>query len=174
MNAASLPFVNLRAMEPEDLEMLYRIENMPDVWGVSNTNVPYSRYVLHEYIARASNDIYADGQVRFVIEDERADVVGLIDVVNFDPQHRRAELSVVVRRDCRRRGYASAAVSRVKDYALRVLHLHQLYAIVASGNGASMRLFGSMGFQSAGVLADWLYDGVDYSDACLMQCRLGK
>ena len=61
--------VRLRAMEPEDLDFLYAMENDKEVWDVGCTNVPYSRYVLHDYIANASNDIYADGQVRMVMED---------------------------------------------------------------------------------------------------------
>ena len=54
-----LPRVRLRAMEPEDLDILYRIENDMSLWDVGNTNVPYSRYALHDYIAHASHDIYA-------------------------------------------------------------------------------------------------------------------
>ena len=49
--------VRLRAMEPEDLDFLYAMENDKEVWDVGCTNVPYSRYVLHDYIANASNDI---------------------------------------------------------------------------------------------------------------------
>ena len=174
MKADNLPSVKLRAMEPEDLDMLYQIENTPEVWSVSNTSVPYSRYVLHDYIAHASNDIYADRQVRFIIETAAAETVGMIDVVNFDPQHCRAEVSVVIKCDYRRCGYASAALLQVKDYALHVLHLRQLYAIVASDNESSLRLFESMGFKRTGILRDWLFDGVDYVDAHLMQCLLGK
>ena len=42
----------LRAMEPEDLELLYQIENNPALWKVGVTNVPYSRYQLRDYLAR--------------------------------------------------------------------------------------------------------------------------
>ena len=61
--------VKLRAMEPEDLELLYHIENNRDLWKVGATNVPYSRYVLRDYIARATGDIYTDRQVRQIIEN---------------------------------------------------------------------------------------------------------
>lgn len=64
------PRVALRAMEPEDLDWLYAVENNREVWNVGNTNVPYSRYVLHDYIANATNDIYNDGQVRLIVENE--------------------------------------------------------------------------------------------------------
>ena len=42
--------VNLRAIEPEDLDLLYRIENDVRLWNVGTSNVPYSRYVLHDYV----------------------------------------------------------------------------------------------------------------------------
>ena len=74
--------VRLRAMEPEDLDMLYHIENDRSLWNVSATNVPYSRYALHNYIADAKNDIYIDGQVRLIIENEQQETVGVIDLVD--------------------------------------------------------------------------------------------
>ena len=71
----TLPKVALRAMEPEDLDMLYSIENNMELWCVGTANVPYSRYVLHDYIASSSGDIYADRQVRFVIVDDSGNTV---------------------------------------------------------------------------------------------------
>ena len=35
--------IHLRALEPEDLDMLYQIENNRELWSVGVTNVPYSR-----------------------------------------------------------------------------------------------------------------------------------
>ena len=46
-----LPEVTLRALEPEDLELLYHIENDDKLWNVGITNVPYSRFMLQEYSA---------------------------------------------------------------------------------------------------------------------------
>ena len=68
-----LPDIRLRAIEPEDLDLLYRIENDMSMWNVGTTNVPYSRYTLHDYIATSNDDIYADRQVRLVVEDSQAD-----------------------------------------------------------------------------------------------------
>ena len=33
--------IRLRAMEPEDLDVLYQIENNQKLWDVGTTNVPY-------------------------------------------------------------------------------------------------------------------------------------
>lgn len=84
--------IRLRALEPEDLDMLYEIENDRSLWNVGATNVPYSRYTLHDYIAHSRDDIYSDRQVRLIVENTDGEAVGIADVVNFDPQHMRAEL----------------------------------------------------------------------------------
>ena len=122
--------IKLRALEPEDLDLLYTIENDMSLWDVGITNVPYSRYVLHDYIAQAKDDIYSDRQVRLIVENEDGEVVGMADVVNFDPQHRRAELGIVIQKDFRHAGYAFAAVQEVLQYSLHILHLHQVYVII--------------------------------------------
>ena len=85
----NLPDIRLRAIEPEDLDLLYRIENDQRLWNVGSTNVPYSRYTLHDYIATSSDDIYADRQVRLVIENAAGETVGMADVVRFDPKDER-------------------------------------------------------------------------------------
>ena len=91
-NHQTLPKIKLRAMEPEDLDVLYKIENDTSLWGVGVTNVPYSRYTLHDYIANSVGDIYTDKQVRLMIDNEQGQTVGIIDITDFDPRHRRAEL----------------------------------------------------------------------------------
>ena len=75
------PQIVLRAIEPEDLDALYMIENNMELWNVGTTNVPYSRYMLHEYVAESAGDIYTDKQVRLMIENDRKEVVGIVDIV---------------------------------------------------------------------------------------------
>lgn len=165
--------VHLRAMEPEDLDLLYGIENDAELWDLGNTNVPYSRYVLHEFIANSTGDIYTDKQVRLIVENDEHEVVGLLDLVNFDPKHLRAEIGLVIERHQRRLGYAWAALNRLLDYARSTLHLHQLYVVIAVDNEPSLELFRKLGFVESGCLADWLYDGYRFSDAIVMQKVLG-
>ena len=129
--------MKLRAIEPEDLDLLYQIENNTELWQVGATNVPYSRYTLHDYIATSSDDIYADRQVRMVVENDEGACVGLADLVHFEPQHQRAEVGIVILPAYRRKGYGEQAIGKLADYALRVVHLHQLYAVVAANNKAA-------------------------------------
>ena len=166
---STLPTIRLRAVEPEDLDLLYRIENDQCLWAVGATNVPYSRYTLHDYIANSHDDIYADRQVRLIIENGEGETVGICDLVNFNPQHLRAEAGIVILSAFRRKGYATAAVGELSRYALSVLHLHQLYAVIGADNREALELFRRAGFGGEQRLHDWLSDGHHYHDAVLLQ-----
>ena len=42
--------IHLRAMEPEDIDFLYSIENKQEEWFLGSTNMPYSHDILRQYI----------------------------------------------------------------------------------------------------------------------------
>ena len=161
--------VTLRAMEPEDLDLLYRIENDQQLWALGDTNVPYSRYTLHDYIANSTGDIYADRQVRLIIENGEGQTVGLLDLMNFDPKHRRAEVGLVIELPERRQGYARQAMTLLHHYAKHTLHLHQVYAIISTDNTPAATLFRQQGYEQGLCLKQWIFDGHTYHDAILWQ-----
>lgn len=161
--------IKLRAIEPEDLDLLYRIENDVELWNVGTSNVPYSRYLLHDYVANAKNDIYTDRQVRMMVENSDGKIVGVVDLVSFDPANCRAEVGLIILNSYRRQGYGTAVLAQISDYALRILHLHQLYAYIDIENISSLKLFQKAGFVVASEIKDWLYDGVDFRDSLLVQ-----
>lgn len=163
----TLPSINLRALEPEDLDLLYLIENDQSLWNIGASNVPYSRYVLHDYIANTTSDIYSDKQLRLIIENDEGEAVGIADLVSFDPRHMRAEIGLVIISRYRNQGYGSAALSQLLKYSVEILHLHQVYCIVASSNEACKSVFQSFGFEASATLHDWLLEEEGYSDAIL-------
>ena len=87
--------IRLRAPEPEDLEVMFRFENATDVWEMSNTTGPYSRFQLKQYIEQTQNDLFADRQLRLMIENGNRQVVGIVDLCSFDPLHNRAEVGIM-------------------------------------------------------------------------------
>lgn len=169
MNCQKLPKIRLRAIEPEDLDYLYRIENDKRLWDVGETNMPYSRYALHEYVANCPTDIYTDKQLRLMILSPEGETVGMVDLMNFDPRHQRAEIGIVVDKLHRRCGYAQAAIEEIKNYSIEIIHLHQLYAIVSKNNAHSLGLFQQAGFEATVTLKDWLFNGEKFRDAILFQ-----
>ena len=160
----------LRAMEPEDLEVMYEMENDPQTWDVSNFTVPYSRFVLKQYIENAQCDMFADRQLRMMIV-RRADnaVVGTVDITDFVPLHARGEVGIGVRREFQGNGYAKEALDLLCEYLFGFLHLKQLVAHVATDNEGSLRLFSSGGFVECGVLKEWWRVGGRYKDVVLLQ-----
>ena len=77
--------IKLRAPEPEDLDCMFRFENIVDLWDISNTTGPYSRFHLKQYIEQTQNDLFTDRQLRLMIENSDRQVVGIVDICNFDP-----------------------------------------------------------------------------------------
>ena len=59
--------IYLRAVEPEDMDVMYEMENDPSMWDISIFTVPYSRYVLRQYIEGSQCDVFADKQLRLMI-----------------------------------------------------------------------------------------------------------
>lgn len=65
--------IKLRALEPEDIDFLYQLENEEALWEVSDTQLPFAKHLLQDYIRNAQQDIYEAKQYRYVIafEEER-------------------------------------------------------------------------------------------------------
>ena len=117
---------HLRAIEPEDLDLMYIIENDLRLWRHGNTTAPYSRYALHQYLNTTQNDIYKDSQVRFAI-----DHCGFLDITDFAPQHHRASIGIVLCPESQGQGLATQAINEAHIYA-RTVGIHQLWATVAT------------------------------------------
>ncbi|MEG2573479.1 MAG: GNAT family N-acetyltransferase [Bacteroides sp.] len=160
----------LRAPEPEDLDVMYRIENNPELWEVSSITSPYSRYVLKQYIQTSGNDIFMDRQLRLMIIRKRDElIIGSVDLTNFDPLHTRAEVGIVVMKEYRREKIAQQTLNLLAEYCFGYLHMKQLYAYIPVDNEESIRLFSSCGFVVCGTLKDWLRTEDSYKDAFLTQ-----
>jgi diamine N-acetyltransferase len=89
--------IYLRALEPEDLEFIYNIENDESIWEISHTQTPYSRFLIKQYLENAHQDIYEAKQLRLVIcEKETQNTLGLIDLFDFDPKNLRAGIGILL------------------------------------------------------------------------------
>ena len=162
--------IMLRPLEPEDIDLLYQWENDMELWEVSHTKTPFSRYILAEYIKNTTKDIYTTRQLRLVIENEESQSVGAVDLFDFEPFHLRAGIGILIHQEeDRQRGYAIDALKALARYAAESLGLKQLYANIASDNEASIRLFEKAGFKRAGVKKSWLKTPGGWKDELLVQ-----
>lgn len=163
--------IKLRALEPEDLELLYKWENNNEYWMISNTIAPFSRYTLKLYIENSHKTLFETGQLRLMIDSipDKA-TIGTIDIFDFDSYHKRAGVGILIAEEkYRRKGYASMALMCLTGYCFETLQLHQLYCNIIENNKESLELFKKAGFNEIGVKKDWIKTTNGYLDEKMFQ-----
>lgn len=163
--------INLRAPEPEDLEILYEWENNSSNWVISNTITPFSRFTLKRYLEDSHKPIFETGQLRLMIDHSPGKAtIGTIDIFDYDAFHSRAGLGILIaKEEYRRKGYASEALKCVIGYCFNTLQLHQLYCSILEDNCGSMDLFTKHGFKRIGIKKDWVKTKDGYLDEFMFQ-----
>lgn len=147
--------MKLRALELKDIDLLYAIENDEAIWASGNTNAPYSRYALEQYILTNLNDFYEDKQLRLVVEEDGTPI-GLIDLSNYNAQHQRAEVGIAILKDYQGKGSGTRALQEIARYSTKHLQIHQLYALVSEENIPAQKAFRKAGFEHTSTLKDWI------------------
>ena len=163
--------IKLRALEPEDLELLYEWENNDSYWVISSTITPFSRYILKKYLEDSHKNIYETGQLRLMIEYiPEKKTIGTIDIFDFDPFNKRAGLGILIAdENYRRKGFASMALTCLINYCFKTLQLHQLYCNILANNSESIELFNKQGFVKSGEKKDWIKTSEGYLNEYLFQ-----
>ena len=162
--------INLRALEPEDLEFLYQIENNESFWEISHTQTPFSKYILKQYLENAHLDIFEAKQLRLLIEEKSTKKqIGMIDLFDFNPTHKRAGIGILIHPEFQQNGFASEALSLLINYCFSILDLHQLFANITSDNSKSISLFTKHNFNKVGIKKDWILSEGKFKDEVLFQ-----
>jgi len=164
--------ISLRALEPLDAELLYRWENNQDLWPVSFTQIPFSKFILEEFTNAAHSDIYTNKQLRLMVnKTESGETIGIVDLFEFDPQHLRTGVGIYIHEAFRKTGCASECIELMKEYCFRTLLLKQLYVHINESNNASIALFEKADFEKSGLKKCWNKTGLNsYEDVWFMQC----
>ncbi|MDD5571994.1 MAG: GNAT family protein [Bacteroidales bacterium] len=163
--------IMLRAMEPSDIDFLYKLENDTSVWNISNTIAPFSKFLLEEFVTIAHADIYTTKQLRMMIDIlETSKTIGCIDLFDFDANNQRAGIGLIISDTSeRKKGYASESLEMTIKYSFDTLNLHQLYCNILSDNLPSLNLFKKFGFEIIGLKKQWIRCGNKWEDEFMLQ-----
>ncbi|MBI9054522.1 MAG: GNAT family N-acetyltransferase [Bacteroidales bacterium] len=164
--------IQLRAIEPNDLDLIYKWENNSTIWHLSNTLTPFSKDIIKQFIDNSHLDIFQAKQVRLMIEKVESDIttIGTIDLFDFDPIHKRAGIGILIAESKDRcKGYASEALEILIDYCFKILQLHQLFCNITTDNVDSINLFQKKGFKLIGTKKDWLLFSNGTKDEAMFQ-----
>ena len=165
--------IYLRALEPEDLDFIHDIENNQDIWEISNTITPYSKFLIKQYLEQAHKDIFEVKQLRLVICTTNDRAIGMIDLFDFDFKNRRAGVGVLIKDSVnRQKGYGKEALQLLMGYCKLHLDMHQLFCNISEDNIKSLKLFKNEGFEIIGLKKDWNYTNGSYKNEYLLQILL--
>jgi diamine N-acetyltransferase len=164
--------ISLRALEPSDADLLYRWENDQSLWPVSFTQVPFSKFILEEFVNTVHYDIYTNKQLRLManrLSDNKT--VGIIDLFEFEPQHLRCGIGIYINEAYRKSGCALECIELIRQYCFSTLLLKQLYVHVNESNAASIALFEKAGFEKNGLKKCWNKTGLNtFENVWFLQC----
>lgn len=163
--------VKLRALEPEDAELMYEAENDEAAWIYSDYLAPLSRELLSHYALTYDADPFRSGQLRLIIEMDETPV-GILDLFDISPRHLRAETGIYLLPKFRDLGLGTEALLSAKYFCRKRLGLHQLTATIAQANMAARICYEKAGFSSTGIRHDWLRLPEGYEDVEIFSCIL--
>lgn len=156
--------VVLRAMEPEDMEMLRGSLNDPAIERmVGGWSFPVSTYEQMKWYERVVGD---QRNVRMIIEDkETGEAVGMISLTNIDWKNRDAEYAIKLKPDApRKRGYGADSEFTLMRYVFEELQLHRLTGEVLAYNEASIAMTEKCGAKREGLKRQAVYKNGQYHD----------
>ena len=156
--------ITLRCAEPEDAGQIFLWENDRDIWRVSGTHVPYTRFQIEQFLL-GNNDLFSNKQLRLMIDlTESGQSIGCIDIFDYDGINQRAGLGILIDKAFRQQGYAKTALALCIEYLFKDVMLHQVYCSIDESNTESLQLFVGQGFELCGRRKEWLKTSEGYLD----------
>lgn len=156
--------VTIRPLEREDLKFVHGLDNNANIMRYWFEE-PYEAFV--ELQDLYNKHIHDQSERRFIV-DRDGESVGLVELVEIDHIHRRAEFQIIIAPEWQNRGYARLAAQLVMAYAFDVLNLYKLYLVVDMENIHARHLYARLGFTEEGVLRREFFVNGSYHDVTRM------
>lgn len=163
--------LKLRAVEPEDADLMFEAESDEEAWKYSDYLAPLSRELLRQYALTYDADPLRSGQLRMIIDIAGAPA-GILDIFDISVRNLRADTGIYILPHFRGNGVGTKSLEAAKEFCRRRLGLHQLTASIADANTAALRCYEKAAFIQTGSRPDWLRTPEGYQDILLLSCIL--
>ena len=149
--------LRLRALEPEDVDYVFALENDPTTWSSGTLLAPISRHTIAQMV-NVTPSIADSGQIRFVLYDHpHSEPLGLFDLFNIDLVNQNASVGLIIYPATHRNsGLGTEALALLEHYAFERVMLHSLYAEIISDNIPSLKLFLAANYEVIGTNRQWI------------------
>lgn len=112
--------------------------------------------------------IHDDTERRFIAEDNLNKSIGLVELLEIDYIHRKAEFAIIVAPEHQGKGLARAIIKSALHYAFAILNLNKVYLLVSEENKKAIHLYKDTGFTEEGRLIQEYFTGGEYMNAIRM------
>ena len=157
--------IHLRPLERSDLHFVHVLNNNDAIMRYWFEE-PYEAY--DELVALYDRHIHDQFERRFIVERSGGERIGLVELVEINHIHRRAEFQIIIAPSFQGHGYAKAATRVAIGYAFRVLNLHKVFLVVDKDNLAAGHIYQACGFSVEGELREEFFSNGRYRDALRM------
>ncbi|WP_372882763.1 spermidine N1-acetyltransferase [Psychromonas sp.] len=155
------PELFLRALERSDLRFIHDQVNNRSIMSYWFEE-PYESFdELEELYNRHIHD---NAERRFVVENKEKVLVGLVELIEIDYIHRRAEFQIIITPEHQGKGFARFCINKALDYSFTILNLHKVYLCVSIDNDKAIHLYEQCGFITEGHLVDEFFIEGKYRD----------
>lgn len=158
----------LRPLEREDLGFVHKLNNNANVMRYWFEE-PYE--TLIELTMLYDQHIHDQTERRFVVV-YNGESAGLVELVEINHIHRRAEFQIIIVPEHQGKGLATRAAQMAMDYGFGVLNLYKIYLVVDSENKNAIQVYKKIGFAVEGELIREFFVNGQYRNAirmCLFQ-----
>lgn len=157
--------VRLRAIEPADWET-YFAWNQDDEQArtLYFVPLPQSQEAVRRFADNAAVQGQDDDGFRFGIENKAGELVGDITVNDCNWRVGSLSYGLNIKREQRRKGYASEAVLLVLRYYFQEMRYQKVTVRIYSFNEPSIKLHEKLGFQQEGRIRRTVFTRGQYAD----------
>lgn len=160
--------VTLRAIEEDDLDLLHKWSNDPEIWyQLGGWHFPSSKDSLRQWFQGLKNDALNQ---RFAVEAPGVGLIGTANLVEIDWKNNHAFHGMMLGdKDIRGKGYGVDTIMTVMRYAFDELHLERLDGSMIEYNQVSLNIYlKRCGWKEEGRQRNWYFRKGRYWDRIIV------
>lgn len=147
--------INLRAVEPEDVDFIFECEADRQAARWSDYRAPFSKNQLLTYALTYDADPFSARQLRLIAEEQSGEKIGIVDFFEITEKDSKASLGILIHSSHRNEGYGEKTLLSAIEFAKSRLGLRKIVAEIAECNDKALKLFLKEGFRKLALLPSW-------------------
>lgn len=156
--------IELRAVEPEDVEFMFECEADPQAARWSDYSAPMSRQQLLDYALSYDANPFSAGQLRLIAVNKEGQRIGILDLYDISQRDCKAYVGITIHPEFRGKGYSRKCLYALESFSFSRLGIKSLIAKISKANTIVNNLFVACGYRIVAILPKWHKIGPEFHD----------